>query len=210
MSIPRLIGVLLAAGKGTRVGRTKQLIEMPSADGQTKPLVALAFDAISESCRHMVVVLDADKDRVIAGLGQRSFLVATASGTRQMSESAVAGLRVANSHWPGDSVLLQLGDHPSVRPETVSRLCVESNRYPGRTIIPTFDGKGGHPILIPPAVIERILSEHSLGALSAYWRTHPELCVRCEVDDDAVVRDLDHPAQLAAEVRRRSQRGAGS
>jgi len=204
VSARRLVGVLLAAGKGTRMGRTKQLIELPGEKGQPQPLVAWAFDSIAAACHAMVVVLDADQDRVIESLGQRSFSVVAAPGTRQMSESVLAGLQVAHANWPGDSVLLQLGDHPDVRAETLTRLWDESTRQPTRTIIPTYRGKGGHPILIPPEVIQGLLGESSLEALNAFWRRHPELCIRCDVDDAAVIRDLDDPVQLAAEVKRRS------
>lgn len=204
MSGLRLVGVLLAAGKGSRMGRTKQLIEMPSENGESKSLVAMAFDAIGPSCAEMIVVIDTDKERVIESLGERGFVIATASGAAQMFASVIAGLRLANARWPGDRVLLQLGDHPSVREETVARLCTESARFPARTIIPTYRAAGGHPILIPPTVVDRLLSVRSLGALRDYWRQHPELCRRCEVEDEGVIRDLDNPTQLAEEVKRRS------
>ena len=52
----RPIGVLLAAGRGRRLGGTKQLLEWPpGAVGTT--LVAAAFDAIAAACARMVVVL---------------------------------------------------------------------------------------------------------------------------------------------------------
>jgi CTP:molybdopterin cytidylyltransferase MocA len=195
---------LLAAGKGSRMGRTKQLIEIPCADGKSKPLVALAFDAIARTCAEMIVVVDTDRDRVVECLGERPFVVATAPGSAQMSASVIAGLRVANARWPQDPVLLQLGDHAAVQQNTLTQLCTESRKFPARTIIPTYHRAGGHPILIPPTVIARLLSEPALGALRDYWRQHPELCLRCEVEDEAVIRDLDNPAQLAEEVKRRS------
>lgn len=204
MSASRLVGVLLAAGQGSRMGQTKQLIELPVATGPSQPLIALAFDSIATACQRMVVVVDHDKDRVVDSLGSRVFSIAEVPGTRQMSESAVAGLRVASSNWPGNSVLLQLGDHPDVRPETLTRLRNESTKHPTRTIIPTFHGKGGHPVLIPPEMIERLLSESRPAALNAFWRRHPDHCVRCEVEDAAVIHDLDNPTQLADEVQRRS------
>lgn len=204
MSAQQLVGVLLAAGKGTRMGRTKQLIEMPCANGKSQPLVALAFDSIAWACHHMVIVVDADRQRVIESLGQRAFTVAEAPDTQQMSDSLLAGLQVAHQQWPDHTILLQLADHPDVLRDTVYRLRDESFRYPHRTLIPTFQGKGGHPILIPPYVIRRLTGDVGFDALDAYWRQHPELCIRCAMDDDSVVRDLDDPAQLADEVTRRS------
>ena len=55
----RRIGVILAAGRGGRMGGKKQLTPWPGADG-SKPLVAASYDAIRSICDDMVVVLGHD------------------------------------------------------------------------------------------------------------------------------------------------------
>lgn len=206
MSASQLVGLVLAAGRGTRMGRTKQLIEMPTANGTPQALVALAFDSIAWACQQMVVVVDTDREQVIQSLPGRTFSAVTATGTRQMSESLLAGVRATAQSWPNQAVLLQLADHPAVLRDTIRRLRNESLRCPHRTIIPTFQGKGGHPILIPPNVIGQLIENCARDALDAFWRAHPELCIRCAMDDDSIIRDLDNPTQLAEEVARRSNR----
>ena len=61
MPSAKRIGVILAAGRGGRMGGQKQLTPWQSADGE-KPLVAAAYDAIRPICDDMVVVLGHEVD----------------------------------------------------------------------------------------------------------------------------------------------------
>src|SRR3954470_17692996 len=68
----RRIGVILAAGRGGRMGGNKQLTPWPGVDG-SKPLVAASYDAIHSICDDMVVVLGHIADSVVEVLGDRRF-----------------------------------------------------------------------------------------------------------------------------------------
>src|SRR5262245_52283036 len=90
----RCTGVILAAGRGRRIGRIKQLVEWPTTNGP-KPLVAAAYDAIRPICEGMVVVLGHEADAVAAALGDRPFRRAMSDPGAPMFESIRAGLAVA-------------------------------------------------------------------------------------------------------------------
>src|SRR5690348_8785195 len=94
MSSLRRIGIVLAAGRGGRMGGRKQLTEWSNADG-AKPLVAAAYDAIRPICDEMVVVLGHMVEEVAAALADRSFHRAESDPDAPMYESIRAGLRVA-------------------------------------------------------------------------------------------------------------------
>src|SRR5215212_1453152 len=64
----RRIGVILAAGRGGRMGGTKQLTPWHGAGG-SKPLVTAAYDAIHPICDDMVIVVGHIADSVVAALG---------------------------------------------------------------------------------------------------------------------------------------------
>src|SRR5688500_17375365 len=106
MLMTRRIGVILAAGRGRRMGRTKQLIEWPAADGP-KSLVAAAYDAIRPICDDMVVVFGHDAEAVAAALAGRSFVRASSDPDAPMFESICAGLRAAQSIDRAAAVVLQ-------------------------------------------------------------------------------------------------------
>src|SRR3954468_6219768 len=114
----RRIGVILAAGRGGRMGGKKQLTPWPTWAG-TIPLVAAAYDAIRPVCDEMVVVLGHAIDEVAAALGARAFHQAESDPHAPMFDSIRAGLRRAQRLNPTAAILLQPGDHPEVALSTL-------------------------------------------------------------------------------------------
>lgn len=195
MATPRRIGVILAAGRGGRMGSTKQLIAWRTTDGE-KPLVAAAFDAIRPICDEMVVVLGHDADAVAAALGDRPFQRADSDAAAPMFESIRAGLCAAHRIASDPVVVVQPGDHPEVAPATLSALVSWSLKRPLRTILPQYAERGGHPVFIPPEITAILREAVCPQGLGQFWLDHPELCHRVPVNDPAVVRDIDTPSDL--------------
>jgi molybdenum cofactor cytidylyltransferase len=188
----RCVGVLLAAGRGRRMGGNKQwhLVATPTGP---QPLVAAAFDSIASVSDAMFVVLGHRADEVAALLSQRTFVAVHSEAGAPMFHSLKLGLQAA---WDFDreaSVLLQLGDHPQVGAETLTTLFALASANPGRAILPEYQGKGGHPVLIPRTVIGEILSVECPGGLREYWLDHPDRCLRMAVLDASVICDIDQP-----------------
>lgn len=195
MSYPSHIGVLLAAGRGSRMGSTKQLKLWPT-EGGPKPLICASYDAIRRICDEMVVVLGHDAEKVSAALASRSFKCAYSSADVPMSESICAGLRAAAAIDPQATVVLQPGDHPEVAENTLRALVSASLMKPTQAVIPQYRVQGGHPAFIPAAVVQAILSSPCPNGLKQFWADFPDLCRRLPVDDSAVIRDVDTPADL--------------
>jgi molybdenum cofactor cytidylyltransferase len=189
------IGVILAAGRGRRMGSTKQLMLWPTPVGP-KPLICAAFDAIQLICDSMVVVLGHDADAVAAVLGDRYFHRASSDPDRPLFESIRAALLTAREIDAGAAVVLQPGDHPELSATTLDALVSWSLQRPARAVIPEFAGCGGHPVLIPPSVAAVILEHDCPDGLGQFWADHPELCDRVAVDDPNVLKDIDTPADL--------------
>ena len=189
-----MIGVLLAAGRSTRMGRLKQLLPWPPNSPDAKPLVAAAFDAIASFCDEMVVVVGTEADAVIAALGDREFGAVAVDGGAEMIASVKAGLAVARGIDPTANVLLHPADHPEVRRETIDLLIQLAAEQPGHAVMPTFGGAGGHPVLIAEELAVDIVSYEGPGGLRQFWIDRADRCIRREVDDPGVVFDLDTPA----------------
>lgn len=185
-----LTGLLLAAGRGARAGGTKQALPWVGAAGVTT-LVAAAFDCIATVCATMIVVVGHEAPVVAAALGDRPHTVVESAPDAPMSHSLTAGLRAALELDANRSVLLHLGDHPSVRPATLGRLIRHARRHPGLAAIPEHRGRGGHPVLIPAAIARLIVESPLPKGLRRFWAEHPDLCIRFEADDSGVVSDLD-------------------
>jgi len=184
------VGLLLAAGRGRRLDGMKQFIAWPTPEGE-KPLVVAAFDAIAPFCNEMLVVVGHRAEEVVTELGDRDFHAVAADADVPMFESVRVGLQAARRLSSTSPVLLHLGDHPQVTGATLSSLFQEAEAHPGRAVLPEYRGRGGHPALIPPELIARLVSLDCPKGLRHFWAENPQLCVRFPVDDAGVVADVD-------------------
>jgi molybdenum cofactor cytidylyltransferase len=189
------IGLIIAAGRGRRMGRTKQLVPWATA-GDERPLVAAAYDAIAGVCDAMVVVLGHEADAVAAALGDRPFQRTQSDPDGPMFASIRAGLLACRAIDGEATIVMQPGDHPEVSPTTLERLIAAAGEHASVAVIPEFDGRGGHPVFIPPAIFTEILAAGCPQGLGRFWQTRPELCIRLPVDDANVTMDVDTAAQL--------------
>lgn len=185
-----LIGVLLAAGRSRRMGRVKQLLPWPPVDGD-RPMVAAAFDAIAPACCAMVVVVGNEADGVLAALGERSFQSLRVDPDAEMLSSVKAGLAAAHSIHLTADVLLHPADHPQVKRETIESLIRTAAEQPDRAVMPEYEGRGGHPAIVPAEMIPSILDFTDVGGLRQFWLDHADRCVRVAVLDPGVVFDID-------------------
>lgn len=190
------IGLLLAAGAGRRMGCTKQTLPLPG-DSMGRTLVAAAFDAIAPACRAMIIVVSHDADAVSQCLRQRACRTIRVREGAAMCESVSAGLREATRIDPAAPVLLHLADHPHVSAAVLEEIVRAAPLRPDTALIPTFDGRGGHPVLIPASLIPAILEDQAAwrsGGLRQFWAAHPDRCVRLPVSDASILVDVDTPA----------------
>jgi molybdenum cofactor cytidylyltransferase len=217
------IGVLLAAGRGRRMGGGKMLRPLPAPDG--RPLVVAAFAVLARVCDRVVVIRGADGEAVAEALAAAAGAAAAADAATAsidfiegdpaapMLGSIRRGLRAARELDASAAVLLHPGDVPAPAPATVDAViaagrAAEAGEDPGRAVMPEVDGRGGHPAWLPPAAIDRVLAlddEHP-GGLRAYWRGHPAFRIRLPLDDAGCRADVDTPADL----RRAGDRAAAA
>ncbi|MGH3425008.1 MAG: nucleotidyltransferase family protein [Nocardioidaceae bacterium] len=186
-----VVGLLLAAGAGRRMGRPKALVESP--DGT--PWVVTASGVLRDGgCDEVVVVLGAEYDRVRALLEAPLTVVEAADWETGMGASLRAGLdEVAGRDGAGrdaESVLVHLVDLPDVGPDVVRR--VASASAPDVLARATYRDGPGHPVLIG--------REHWAGVAATatgdrgardYLRGRHVLAVDCS--DLAGGADVDRP-----------------
>jgi molybdenum cofactor cytidylyltransferase len=189
-------GVLLAAGRGRRMGRLKQLLPW----GETT-IVAAAFDALAGHCgAGMVLVAGDDADAVADALEGRAFRLVAADSDAEQIESAREGLRCALELPGTEHVFLHPADHPVVPAPVLDALLARADA--ATAFVPTCGGRGGHPVLIPADIAASIVSLQpgtTGGGLRAYWETHPQNVQRIEFPDaPGLIMDLDSPEDYEA------------
>lgn len=141
-SQPKVAGVILAAGEGTRMGRTKQLLPF-----RGKSILECVVDsALASSLHQIVVVLGHQADLLIPLLENRAVDTVVNSDYRLgQSSSLKAGLRAVNGDV--EAVLFLLGDQPLVTPALIDRILAAYATSLNLIVMPVFDGKRGNPVL---------------------------------------------------------------
>jgi molybdenum cofactor cytidylyltransferase len=192
---PRIGAVLLAAGQSRRMGGpNKLLVEIDGA-----PMVArVAQRLLASRARPIVAVIGARADEVDAALGRLPIeRVRNPDFTQGLSTSLKRGL--AALHGELDGAFVCLGDMPLVAGRHLDRLIAAFNPLEGRAIIvPTRRGKRGNPVLWASRFFAEmgqlagdVGARHLIGEYS-------EFVAEVEMDDDAVLVDIDTPEALAA------------
>src|SRR5262245_28430566 len=162
-----IVGVLLAAGSGSRFGAQKLLASVAlERDGESAPVVRLSAERLLEAgLGHTIVVLGSEHEAVRAVLADLpvSFVVNEqfAEGLSTSMKCGVsAALTLGNDV---EAVAIALGDQPTIGPhilpaliERFARDAVDGIGY--RSIVgPRFGGVRGNPVIIGRGILPELL-----------------------------------------------------
>jgi molybdenum cofactor cytidylyltransferase len=189
----RSVAVVPAAGSAERFGGKKLLTPI---DGQ--PLLDRTIAALLDGGVGQVIVVvgpDADelKRDVNAFNDPRVWPVVNPDPSRGMFSSLQTGMAEAE----GDALVVLPADMPYVQRGTVAILLEVFASRPA-IVSPKYQGKRGHPAILPPALRDEIRAADPTTNLHEILKRHPEQRVDVDVDDRGVVRDVDRPADLDA------------
>ena len=190
-----LAGLILGGGLGRRWGGPKAFARLP--DGRTF-LEACASTLGASGASPVVATLPpGSPDPQIANLEA----IALEEAGLDMFGSLLVGLGrlVESPDWRVVAVLPV--DHPLVGPGAVSALALTESR----AVIPSFNGKHGHPVCLAREVVESMMD----GELQGPTLRQVMYAVEArdlEVDDPGVVANCNTPEALAAALARLGER----
>jgi CTP:molybdopterin cytidylyltransferase MocA len=187
----QLAGLILAGGEGKRFGGPKAWAKLP--DGRTF-LEACAKTLIDAGASPLVATLPPGTgDPAIVGLNA---IPLPASGL-DMFASLKIGLEILmkSDDWQWAAVLPV--DHPLAGAETVRALALAGSA----AVIPSFNGKHGHPVCVARSVVEKIVGGELKGpTLREVLRTVG--AVNVPVNDPGVVSNCNTPEALRKALAR--------
>lgn len=191
-----LVGVVVAAGKSTRMGGFPKPLLYANGDRFVERILATLADAGVDD---RVVVLGHEHEvvRERAGLGDARVLV-NDGYERGMLSSVQVGVRAAGD---ADGLLLWPVDFPFATADAVRRL---DAAFDGEADVvqPTVDGERGHPVLFAASTFEALLSApEDEGARAVVYADGTDVS-DVPVDDERVLVDVDTPAEYWQAVKR--------
>jgi molybdenum cofactor cytidylyltransferase len=186
-----VLGVVLAAGGSTRMGRPKQLAEL---DG--RPLLAHVLAAVDAAPVDRVLVAlggaaDAVLERVDLGRAEPLVVDGWAAGMGHVLASTLAQ---AGDGW--EAVVVLLGDQPLVPGGAVARVVEAWRAGAGPVVTATYGGRPGHPRLFDRRLLPDLLRLTGDTGARDLLATHPDRVHQVEVGDLGSDTDIDVEADL--------------
>ena len=183
-----LTGLILAAGRSSRMGRDKALLSY-----RGKTFLNHLIDLALPRTESIVVVLGHNQQVISESLPSSSRIRVVVN--RDYDQGMLSSLQRGLESLPADAdwILWMLVDHPAVRGRTLDALIASANDTGAPLVIPRFNGDRGHPIMLSRRVAERMLQmDPNKSPQDAVRSYYPETRF-VDVDDAGVMRDVDRP-----------------
>ena len=177
--------ILLAAGQSKRMGAFKPLLPFGN-----KTVIECCIDYLRQaSVETIVVVVGHRADEMRKKLeGHDVRFAFNPEPNSDMGASITAGIRELPE--TAESTLIALPDHPAVPANVVSNI-INAWTTGARLVIPTWQNRGGHPVLLDLAFRSELLNLSATGGLRAFFENHANEVQRLEVDSPFIARDMD-------------------
>ena len=199
-----IAAVVLAAGKSSRMGRTKQTIPLAGVPMLEKTLGTYRRSKVGK----VVVVLGAharEVKKLVRFAGEQ--VVVNPRFREGMSSSLRFGLNQLGAEV--GAAIIALGDQPFVRSSTIDGMMAAYEKTGAKIVVPTYRGTRGNPVLFDRGVFSQVDEIRGDVGAKSVVRQHAEDVLELEVPDRGILADIDTPSDLKSqtEVRPRRTRG---
>jgi molybdenum cofactor cytidylyltransferase len=191
----RVAGLVLAAGRSTRMGQENKLV----VDLHGKPIVRHVVEAVQASKARPVIVVTGHQSEALRGalIGLDVTFAHNPDYALGLSTSLKAGLGLLPKEI--EAVAVCLGDMPNVDAALIDSLIAAIDPSRGALIaVPTREGRRGNPVLWSRRFFDELAKlEGDVGA-RALIGANSEAVVEVPVEGEAAFLDVDTPEALAA------------
>jgi molybdenum cofactor cytidylyltransferase len=201
-------GVILAAGESSRMGRDKALLPWPPESSRSLPqaglpasgtLLSAAIESLGRHCDMVIVVAGNNETpirRVAYGCG--AFFARNPEPERGQFSSLQTGLHEVMNRGR-DAAMITLVDRPPAKAVTLAKL-LEAFEMRDRNVwavVPEFEGKHGHPILVGREMIEIFLRSPATANARDIEHANQKHISYLPVDDSRVTININSPEDYA-------------
>ena len=181
-------GLILAAGRSSRMGTDKALL-----DYRGRPFLSHLAYLLLPRVDSIVVVLGHNEKNIRKVLpGSDRIRVAINPNYDQgMLTSLQCGLKQIGDE--AGTVVWMLVDHPAVRGRTIDSLLAAAGNSAAPLVIPRNGGKRGHPIVLSEQVASDLLDLDPSRSPQDVVRGYYSRAHFLDTDDDGILLDIDRP-----------------
>jgi xanthine dehydrogenase accessory factor len=185
-NLPHVTAIVLAAGESNRMKEPKLLLPY-----KEKSIIRTIVETIGQSKVHeTVVVLGANREKIQEALEDSSVTFCTNRNYKKgMLSSLQTGLKSLPDH--SDACMVFLGDQPMITPGIIDAIIDAYSRTQKGIVLPVFENRRGHPVLIGKKYIPDINAiDPKVGLRDLIWK-FPDDIAEVGVDEEGIIRDID-------------------
>ena len=187
-AIPKISGIILAAGLSTRMGEPKQLL--PFRDSTI--IETVIDNLLGSKLSEVIVVVGHEADKIQTRIQHKPVkIVFNPDYQEGMLTSAQYG--VGSISASADAFAMTLVDLPLITPDLVDMVIDAYVQAEGGIAVPSYNYRRGHPVIFDRRYADDILGlDGNSGGVRSLYKKYADDIHYVTVDTDRVLTDIDY------------------
>ena len=187
-AIPKISGIILAAGLSTRMGEPKQLL--PFRDSTI--IETVIDNLLGSKLSEVIVVVGHEAEKIQTRIQHKPVkIVFNPDYQDGMLTSAQYG--VGSISASADAFAMTLVDLPLITPDLVDMVIDAYVQAEGGIAVPSYNYRRGHPVIFDRRYADDILGlDENSGGVRSLYKKYADDIHYVTVDTDRVLTDIDY------------------
>ena len=187
-AIPKISGIILAAGLSSRMGEPKQLLPF----GDSTIIETVIDSLLGSKLDEVIVVIGHEAEKVQAHIQHKPVRTVFNSDYKEgMLTSAQRGVESISAS--ADAFAMTLVDLPLITPDLVDMVIDEYLQADGGIAVPSYNYRRGHPVIFDRCYADDLLGlDEDSGGVRSLFKKYADDIHYVTVDTDRVLTDIDY------------------
>ena len=187
-AIPKISGIILAAGLSTRMGEPKQLLPF----GESTIIETVIDNLLGSKLDEVIVVIGHEAEKIQAHIQYKPVKIVFNPDYKEgMLTSAQRGVESISAS--ADAFAMTLVDLPLITPDLVDMVIDEYLQADDGIAVPSYNYRRGHPVIFDRRYADDILGlDEDSGGVRSLFKKYAGDIHYVTVDTDRVLTDIDY------------------